>query len=680
MGTASLMKLRLGRLLGLKSSRFRKQSPSLTDVDVAVDSNDGIRQVISSSIEPFPHIHRNISTAVSDSSDDESFLTISTVSNSSTCASLTSNSHYQYSKGHGINSSKEHQYDDHSCYYPSGIDPYADVRDRMEELSYRDRQRFTVNNYYDSNAALKQPKHKPVHVDHIPGIVAYFVYISYAVLIFMGHVRDFFAVVFQHGRYLRRKTGVPSDNIQMYAPLLKSWENFFTRRLYSRIQDVFNRPISSNPGAVITVLERVSDDERKSMKLLGPISNLDTLQQKREYERGEHFTLSYDGSVARQCLNLGSYNYLGFGDDWQVSCAKDVKGSLNKFSVSGGSCRNEYGTSALHRELERTVAAFLGKEDALVLNMGFNTNATTIPSLVGRGDLILSDELNHTSIVNGARASGAAIRTFRHNDIENLEAVLREAVVMGRPRSRRIWNKILVIVEGIYSMEGEYCDLKNVVRICKRYGAYVYLDEAHSIGAMGPTGRGLSEFTGTDTADIDIMMGTFTKSFGGMGGYIAADKGTIDFLRQRCSASVYHNALSPVVCQQVLTCFKVISGQDGTTIGQTKLHALRDNSNYFRMRLREMGLQVLGQYDSPIMPVMLYHPGKISGFSRECFKRGLAVVVVGFPAVPLLMSRARFCISAGHTRPFLDRALKEIDEIATILHLRYQPENPDLIQ
>ena len=675
MGSASLMKLRLGRLLGLKSSRFRKQLSTVSDAsEMDGRSEDSHKRL---SVEKFPHQSRNISTTLSDSSDDESLLTISTVSNISSCASLASTS-----LGHCQNRSmtQNHHYGDHSCYYPSGIDPYADVRDRMEELSWRDRQRYTINNYYDSSSKGKTLQHKPVHVDHIPGIVAYFVYLSYAVLIFMGHVRDFFAVVFQRGRYLRRQTGVPSDDIQKYAPLLKSWENFFTRRLYSRIQDVFNRPISSNPGAVITVLERVSDDERKSMKILGPISNLNTVQQKREYERGEHFTLSYDGSVARQCLNLGSYNYLGFGDDWQVSCAKDVKASLNNYSVSGGSCRNEYGTTALHRELERTVAAFLGKEDALVLNMGFNTNATTIPSLVGRGDLILSDELNHTSIVNGARASGAAIRTFRHNDIENLESVLREAVVMGRPRSRRVWNKILVIVEGIYSMEGEYCDLKNVVRICKRYGAYVYLDEAHSIGAMGPTGRGLSEFTGTDTADIDIMMGTFTKSFGGMGGYIAADKGTIDYLRQRCSASAYHNALSPVVCQQVLTCFKVISGQDGTTIGQSKLHALRDNSNYFRMRLREMGLQVLGQYDSPIMPVMLYHPGKISGFSRECFKRGLAVVVVGFPAVPLLMSRARFCISAGHTRPYLDRALKEIDEIATILHLRYQPENPDLVQ
>jgi serine palmitoyltransferase len=177
--------------------------------------------------------------------------------------------------------------------------------------------------------------------------------------------------------------------------------------------------------------------------------------------------------------------------------------------------------------------------------------------LVERGDLIMSDELNHTSIVNGARASGAAIRIFNHNDSAHLEEVLREAIVMGRPRTRRPWNKILVIVEGIYSMEGEYCDLGNIVRVCKKYGAYVYLDEAHSIGAMGPTGRGISEYCGVDTADIDIMMGTFTKSFGGMGGYIAASKDTIAFLRRRCAGSSYHNSLSPVVCQQVISSFKV---------------------------------------------------------------------------------------------------------------------------
>ena len=128
---------------------------------------------------------------------------------------------------------------------------------------------------------------------------------------------------------------------------------------------------------------------------------------------------------------------------------------------------------------------------------------------------------------------------------------------MGRPRTRRPWGKILVVVEGIYSMEGEYCDLANVVRVCKKYGAYVYLDEAHSIGAMGPTGRGCAEYCGVNTSDIDIMMGTFTKSFGGMGGYIAGSKEVISFLRRRCAGSVYHNSLSPVVCQQVISSFKV---------------------------------------------------------------------------------------------------------------------------
>jgi len=438
--------------------------------------------------------------------------------------------------------------DDLSSYGLKG-DPYADVRERMEALSARDKARFA------------DPNHTTDHRHHdeqgIPAIIAYLVYLSYAILIFIGHVRDLCAMVFRRGRYLRQKTGYPSDQLEHYAPLLKSWENFFTRRMYSRIIDVFNRPIASNPGAQITVLERASDDNYKSMKLLGKLDDVDTIQQRREYERGGHFVMSHDGMIARECVNLGSYNYLGFADDWAESCAYDVKATLQELPVSASSSRNEFGSTVLHREVEQTVASFLGKEDALVLNMGFNTNATTIPALVGRGDLLISDELNHTSIVNGARASGAAIRIFRHNDMKSLEEILKETIVLGRPRTRRPWNKILVIVEGIYSMEGEYSDLRNVVRICKKYGAYVYLDEAHSIGAMGPTGRGLSEYTSTDTADIDIMMGTFTKSFGGMGGYIAAEKETIDFLRRRCSGSAYHNSLSPVVCQQILTSLKV---------------------------------------------------------------------------------------------------------------------------
>eukprot|EP00428_Durinskia_dybowskii_P021887 CAMPEP_0170203440 /NCGR_PEP_ID=MMETSP0116_2-20130129/1225_1 /TAXON_ID=400756 /ORGANISM="Durinskia baltica, Strain CSIRO CS-38" /LENGTH=575 /DNA_ID=CAMNT_0010453753 /DNA_START=289 /DNA_END=2016 /DNA_ORIENTATION=+ len=533
-------------------------------------------------------------------------------------------------------------------------DPYADVRDRLEEP------RYANHNQKEANHELQ-----------LPLFAAYTTYLGYAIIILCGHIRDLFARLLGQGRYLRRKTPFNSDNLQWYAPLLKSWENFYTRRLYHRIQDCFNRPIASNPGSLIHVLERVSDDGNKTMKLLGTLQDLDNDQQREKYSNAPHFVEISENRVARECLNLGSYNYLGFGDDWHVTCKKDVVGSLDDLPVSNSSCRTEFGTTKLHRELEEIVARFLGKEDSLALNMGFNTNCTTIPALVGRGDLIISDELNHTSIVNGARASGAAIRIFRHNDTDHLEQILREAIIMGRPRTRRPWGKIMVVVEGIYSMEGEYCDLSNVVRVCKKYGAYVYLDEAHSIGAMGPTGRGCSEYCGVDTADIDIMMGTFTKSFGGMGGYIAGSRDLIAYLRRRCAGSVYHNSLSPVVCQQVISSFKVVMGEDGTNIGKQKIQALRDNSNYMRMRLQEMGLTVLGHFDSPIMPVMLYNPTKIAAFSRECYKRGLAVVVVGFPAVPILTSRARFCISAGHTREQLDRALKEIDEVADQLKLKY---------
>jgi len=435
--------------------------------------------------------------------------------------------------------------DSHSVIFGPSGDPYADVRDRLEDLAAKDKASYAYGPH---------STHRNEEERHIPFFIAYTVYMSYAALIFIGHLKDFFTLIFRLDQQTIR---FASEDRQFYAPLLKSWEHFFTRRLYTRVQDTFNRPIASNPGAQIVVMERVSNDQQYSMKLLKSLDDLENDRQREIYLNGRHYVETEEGYPARSCLNLGSYNYLGFADDWQETCATEVKASLKDFPVSCSSNRCEYGTTRIHRQLEKTVADFLGKEDALAFTMGFNTNATVIPALVGRGDLIISDELNHTSIVNGARASGAAIRIFRHNDMENLEEILRDAIIKGRPRTRRPWNKIMVVVEGIYSMEGEYCDLRNVVNICKKYCAYVYLDEAHSIGAMGPTGRGCAEYTGVDTADIDIMMGTFTKSFGGMGGYIAASSDVIAFLRHRCAGSVHHNSISPVVCQQVLTAFKV---------------------------------------------------------------------------------------------------------------------------
>lgn len=486
-------------------------------------------------------------------------------------------------------------------------------------------------------------KKRPYTGDEHPitWFVAITTYFAYAVLVLFGQIRDFFGKFTGSSRYFGKNLRPPKG----YAPLLKDWENFFTRRMYHRVQDVWNRPISGPPMAGCTrVMTRISNDN--------------------------NCTLVPDGKDV-PCINLGSYNYLGFADDWHSSCKEEVVSTLQDYGVSTCSSRLDSGSTSLHDELERKVAKFLNKPAAICFNMGYMTNASTIPSIMGKGGLIVSDAFNHTSIVNGARASGATIRVFEHNDPDALDELLRTAIVEGQPRTHRPWKKILVMVEGIYSMEGDICRLKEIVAVAKKYKCFVYLDEAHSIGCLGKTGRGVTEYCGVDTADVDIMMGTFTKSFGAMGGYIAGSVELIDYLRTHSSNAVYGTSMSPVVVQQTLRAFDVLTGDDGTDTGARKLEAIRNNANYFRLKLMHMGLDVYGEFDSPVIPVMLYNPAKISSFSRECFARGLAVVVVGFPATPLITSRARFCISAGHTKGQLDHALKKIEEVADLLMLKY---------
>lgn len=468
---------------------------------------------------------------------------------------------------------------------------------------------------------------------NIPYFAALSTYFSYGLLFVFGHLRDFFR------RFLRDNT--PPG----YAPLCRDFEDFYTRRLYHRIQDCFNRPISSAPNSWIDVVERSSNDNNK------------TLIRTKE---------------TRKCINLGSYNYLGFAASDKY-CTPRVIQSLEKFSQSTCTSRVDGGNTLLHEELETSIARFVGKPAAMVYGMGFATNSTTLPSLIGKGGLIISDALNHSSIVTGARASGAKVAVFTHNIPQHLEEVLREAIAEGQPRTHRPWKKIIVVIEGIYSMEGELCKLKEIVAVSKKYKAYIYLDEAHSIGAIGKTGRGICELADVSPDDIDIMMGTFTKSFGSCGGYIAGSKDLIKYLKFVSPGHLYATAMSPPAVQQVISALEVITGEDDTKRGAQKLAQIKENSNFFRKELRKMGCEVIGDPDSPVMPIMLYNPAKIPAFSRECFKRDVAVVTVAFPATPLLLARARICISAAHTREDLQRALKVINEVSTMVHLKYFP-------
>lgn len=401
-------------------------------------------------------------------------------------------------------------------------------------------------------------------------------------------------------------------------------------------QDLFARPVTGAPGARITVMERTRDSDSAPLQLT---------------------------EGRKELLNLGSYNYLGFAAQ-DPYCTPRVLECQQQLGWSTCSSRSEAGTTPVHQKLEKLVAEFLGHEDAITYGMGFASNTSTIPCLVGDGCLVLSDSLNHASIVAGVRLSGAKVKVFRHNDMAHLEELLRSSIAEGQPRTHRPWKKVLIIIEGIYSMEGEIAPLREIVALKKQYKAYLYIDEAHSIGGLGAQGRGVCEATGVDPRDVDVLMGTFTKGFGSTGGYVAGSAQLIRHLRRNSPAHLYATAMSAPAVEQCISALQLMLGRDGTNRGQRKLAQLRSNSNFFRRGLMAMGLDVLGDFDSPIMPVVLYNPGKVAAFSRLAYERGIAITMVGYPATPLLKPRSRICISASHSRADLEWALREIAELA----------------
>jgi serine palmitoyltransferase len=462
-------------------------------------------------------------------------------------------------------------------------------------------------------------------------------YISYLILIIFGHVRDFFGMKFKEDKYrnLKARNG--------YAALNSDFDNFYVRRLKMRINDCFNRPTTGVPGRYINLLDRTSDDGNFHFKMSG---------------------------TTTETLNVSSYNYLGFAQS-EGPCADAVEEVVRRNGLASCSPRSDAGTTDMSIECEELIAEFVGKPSAMVFSMGFGTNAAIFPALVGKGDLIISDELNHASIRFGSRLSGAMIESFKHNDMKNLEEKLREAISQGQPRTHRPWKKILVVVEGLYSMEGTMCNLPGLIRLKKRYKFNLFVDEAHSIGALGPRGRGVCDYFGINPAEVDILMGTLTKSFGANGGYIAGDKAAINKLRVSNAGTVYGEVPSPAVLAQIMAALRLINGELVPGQGEERLQRIAFNSRYLRLGLKRLGFIVYGNDDSPIIPIMLYHPAKMPAFSHEMLKRKISVVVVGYPATPLISSRARFCISAAHNKDDMDRILQACDEIGNVLQLKF---------
>lgn len=489
----------------------------------------------------------------------------------------------------------------------------------------------------------RKPGHAPEteEFEYAPLSIALIAYLNLGLLVVFGYIRDLMRMF-----GYECTVGAKEWGNEGYPPLYHEFESFYHRNVYHRGSRLTAAPLAGVPGAEIDIIDRDWAD--------ASLSSFKLSEKKRRY------------------LNVGSYNYLGFAEN-DGYCSKQTIQEIRKNGCGVSSPRKELGTLEIHRQLEILVAQFLGKESALCFGMGFATNSLNIPAIVDEGCLLISDSLNHSCVILGARLSGAKIAVFKHNDIEDLERVLKRHIVMGQTRTRRPWRKILICVEGLYSMEGTMCNLPAIVALKKKYKAYLFIDEAHSIGAMGETGRGVSEHFGVDTADVDIMMGTFSKSFGACGGYIASTKDTIAHLKRESHAHTYASPMSPPVARQIIASLTMISS---TEEGKGRLRQLAENTRYFRDELRKRGYIIYGDSHSPVIPMILFTLANICAFAKECLNRGLATVIVAFPATTMLGARARFCMSASHTREHLDRVLAILEELDPMINLKMSAKRP----
>src|ERR1700747_3036761 len=347
-------------------------------------------------------------------------------------------------------------------------------------------------------------------------------------------------------------------------------------------------------------------------------------------------TINYAGKP-RQVINLSSYNYLGLANHPDVLAAAHEALRTHGMGACGSPMLS--GMTDLHRELERRVARFLNREDAMLFNSGFGGALGTISGLLRKSDVAILDNRSHLSLRDGAVLSRCRTEKFEHNDPSSLDAALK----------RQNGRRKLVIVEGIYSMDGDFGNLPELLAVADSHGAKVFIDEAHSMLACGPTGRGAAEKFGVPDR-FPLVYGTFSKAFGALGGFVAGSKETLQYLRFYAHPYVYSCALPPVVIAAILKALEL-----GTS--QPELRAqLWENADYFHTQLRGLGLDT-GESTTYVMPIVIGDRGRMYRLCHDLRRRGLWVAPVDYPAVPQNRICFRACVTAKHTRADLDEAL-----------------------
>jgi glycine C-acetyltransferase len=407
--------------------------------------------------------------------------------------------------------------------------------------------------------------------------------------------------------------------------------DYFTAKIDYNREGIF--PANRGTNRRLPVFSRLDwiQQELESLKQAGLYNRIRTL------ESPQGAWLVVDG---KQVLNFCSNNYLGLANHPRLVAA--VQDAVVKYGVGPGAVRTIAGTMDLHLELERRMAAFKGVEASLVLQSGFSANGAVIPVLVGKEDVVFSDELNHASIIDGCRLSRARIVRFSHADTSDLERVIQE--------TSGSYRRGLVITDGVFSMDGDIAPLDKIYAVTSRYDLMLMADDAHGEGVIGRGGRGIVDHFGLH-GKVDVEVGTFSKAFGVMGGVVAGNASIIEWLRQRGRPFLFSSALTPA---DVAACLAAVDLLEETT---ELVDRLWSNTEIFKNEMKNLGFDT-GESVTPITPVMLGEAQLAQEFSRELFEEGVFAMALGFPTVPQGKARIRVMISAAHSKTDLEKSLE----------------------
>jgi glycine C-acetyltransferase len=352
-----------------------------------------------------------------------------------------------------------------------------------------------------------------------------------------------------------------------------------------------------------------------------------------------------------EVINLSSNNYLGLATHPKLR--RRALEAIEKYGVGSGAVRTICGTMSIHMELEEKIAKFKNVEASVVFQSGFTANAGTVSAILGKEDVIISDELNHASIIDGCRLSRAEIKVFPHKDVEACEKVLKE--IAGRKCHK------LLITDGVFSMEGDIAPLPALVELAEEYGCIMMIDDAHSSGVLGKNGRGTVDHFNLH-GRVDIQVGTLSKAIGALGGYVCATRDVVDYLYHRARPFLFSTSHPPSVAATCIAAFEVLEQEPQL------IENLWANTAFFKEGLKKIGFNT-GMSETPITPVMVGDAALAHQFSRELFQEGVLALGIGFPTVPVGKARLRTIVTATHTRDELSRALKIFETVGKKLKI-----------